>query len=282
MRENILDNCRPTLANELSDFRTPYVMKRSSHKKLLDYVAQNPFEEKYIIDKILNSRADLQKGRVKAELPPEVLEPLYAFGGYREWRFGGRDGFERSVESACEGLIEALEGGIKKKEGSAGPAWGRLQEHLDSVQKAQSQKTHVNAEVNARAAERSIGALVDTVSSEQAEAHDDIHGDLHKKIPIAQLWRSQGLGFRLGFSSSSRQTRPRSGFPPVQPHIPVAKREAEQDWRAPNRRAPNGQTRACYRAGHRHVEVSDAAEDGRKLPRVTPLFLIHTTNYYDI
>ena len=58
IRDYMLERTRPVLANELSDYKTPYMMKKGAHKRLLENVARNPFEEK-LVDKALNRRPDL-------------------------------------------------------------------------------------------------------------------------------------------------------------------------------------------------------------------------------
>lgn len=57
-RDHVLDGARPVLSHELADFKTPYMMKRSTHKKLLESVARNPIEEK-LVEKTLDKRGDL-------------------------------------------------------------------------------------------------------------------------------------------------------------------------------------------------------------------------------
>ena len=104
-RDEILEKCRPVLANELSDYRTPYMMKRSASQRLFEHVARNNLEKR-LVPRVLNAQPDLIKARVKAELPPEVLEPLKAFCGAQTWSFDVRDRFAQQMDSAQTGLAD--------------------------------------------------------------------------------------------------------------------------------------------------------------------------------
>lgn len=117
-RDEILDRSRPVLANELSDFKTPYMMKREAQKRLLEHVARNDMERR-LIDKVLDERRDLVKARVKADLPPEALEPLYAFCGVRDWNFCAKRRLSqqmRNVERLMRDAEKFAENGRVRKE----------------------------------------------------------------------------------------------------------------------------------------------------------------------
>merc|ERR1712203_645918 len=58
-----------------------------------------------MINKTLNARPDLIKARVNADLPPEVLEPLYAFLGHGpHWNFDARTNLHKQLDMAQDAL----------------------------------------------------------------------------------------------------------------------------------------------------------------------------------
>ncbi|CAD7938140.1 unnamed protein product [Amoebophrya sp. A25] len=99
LRDAFLEEKRPTLANELSDFKVPYMMQRTSHKRLLEHVARNPIERR-AINPVLDSMEGLVKGRLDGDLPPEAVEPLLAFQGIQTGSFCARTRLSQQVASA--------------------------------------------------------------------------------------------------------------------------------------------------------------------------------------
>ena len=102
-RKAVLDKIRPVLASELSDFETPYMMKRVTREKMLHSIARNEMEKK-LVDRVLNRQPDLIKARVQAPMPPEVLEPLFAFLGHQNWNFNPQERLAQQIDSAGTAL----------------------------------------------------------------------------------------------------------------------------------------------------------------------------------
>eukprot|EP00392_Amoebophrya_sp_AT5.2_P019110 g19832.t1 len=103
-RDAYLEKNRPVLANELSDFRTPYMQRRSILQKALLQLARNKVEVG-AVEKVLNADKSLVGGRLRGDLPPEALEPVYAFSGTGAgWSFDARRRAALHLQSAAEGL----------------------------------------------------------------------------------------------------------------------------------------------------------------------------------
>lgn len=110
LQDDALEAQRPVLNLELSDYETPYMMKREAMKRLLLSHCRNPLDFR-LVETFLNKRPDLIKARAEARAPPEVFEPLMAFRGDRTWRYDAR---ELGV-GKLEGINEVLDRVVNEK-----------------------------------------------------------------------------------------------------------------------------------------------------------------------
>ncbi|EDO05902.1 uncharacterized protein BBOV_IV003050 [Babesia bovis T2Bo] len=106
---NVLRLERPVLCNELADFESSYAMQRSALRNLLvNRCTRNAFEETRV-DRFLD-RIHFSSQRLDAPMPPECLEPLVAFCGYKSYSF---DPLERLGQklAGLRRLVAAIESG---------------------------------------------------------------------------------------------------------------------------------------------------------------------------
>ncbi|CDJ58673.1 Chromosome III, complete sequence, related [Eimeria maxima] len=94
-----LDEHRPTLVNEFTDFDNPYMLKREAIKRLLEERGTRNALDESMIDEYLDRRPDLVKLRLRAKLPPEVIEPLAAFHGLTNYNFDKRTRLQQKVNA---------------------------------------------------------------------------------------------------------------------------------------------------------------------------------------
>ncbi|CAD7954008.1 unnamed protein product [Amoebophrya sp. A120] len=107
-RDEYLDSVRPVLGNELSDWKTPAMMKKSILTKILNSFTRNKIE-KSVVEKIVDNAAmkSMISGRLTADLPPEVLEPVFSFNGNQSWSFDPRERVRIQLENV-EGKLDEL------------------------------------------------------------------------------------------------------------------------------------------------------------------------------
>ncbi|CDJ45840.1 hypothetical protein, conserved [Eimeria brunetti] len=108
-----LDDNRPTLANELTDFDNPYMLKREALKRLLEERGTRNALDESMIDEYLDRRPDLLKLRLSAKLPPEVIEPLAAFHGLTNYNFDKRTRLQQKVNAMFR-AVEAADRELDK------------------------------------------------------------------------------------------------------------------------------------------------------------------------
>jgi len=111
MRKELTDQARPALVHEWSDFESPYMMKRAALKNIMMTQCVRNKTDEDCVDAALDSRPDLCKLRSKADMPPEVLEPLAAFRGDTKWSFEARQRLQQKV-TACMQAIAHIDKGI--------------------------------------------------------------------------------------------------------------------------------------------------------------------------
>ncbi|XP_953714.1 uncharacterized protein TA17075 [Theileria annulata] len=115
IEENLSNLERPTLVNELSDYRPAYALKRAAFRNLLlNKCVRNAFEDSRV-EKFIDSQIEVYKQRLNAPLPPEVLEPLLAFRGDVYYSFSPMkrlqqklNGINIIVDSISKGLFEMV------------------------------------------------------------------------------------------------------------------------------------------------------------------------------
>jgi len=107
LQDDALEVQRPTLNLELSDYETPYMMKREAIKRLVLAQCRNPLDFR-LVETFLNKRSDLIKARAEARAPPEVFEPLMAFRGDRTWRYDARELGVQKLKAVDEVLDSVL------------------------------------------------------------------------------------------------------------------------------------------------------------------------------
>lgn len=99
MREDLLNVNRPVLTNELADYSNPYMMKRQILEKILHSQCVRNRNDERLVRHVLDKRADLQKLRSQAEMPPEVIEPLFAFHGITRYSYNHFENLDNKLES---------------------------------------------------------------------------------------------------------------------------------------------------------------------------------------
>eukprot|EP00386_Alphamonas_edax_P003093 GDKI01009473.1.p1 GENE.GDKI01009473.1~~GDKI01009473.1.p1 ORF type:complete len:513 (+),score=102.54 GDKI01009473.1:24-1541(+) len=110
VREDLIDQARPTLVNEFADYDNPYMMKRAALRRLLhDKCVRNALDES-MVEPYLDRRPDLIKLRQQAKMPPEVLEPLVAFRGDVNYNFDARTRLGQKLD-AVDSALAAVNGG---------------------------------------------------------------------------------------------------------------------------------------------------------------------------
>ncbi|PHJ15863.1 dna double-strand break repair rad50 atpase [Cystoisospora suis] len=109
LREDLQDQSRPVLVNELTDFENPYMMKREALKRILLHSCTRNCLDESLVDQFLDRRPELVKLRSEARLPPEAIEPLAAFVGVTRFSFDRRRRLEQKLE-AVKQLLDHLPG----------------------------------------------------------------------------------------------------------------------------------------------------------------------------
>nr|AET50789.1 hypothetical protein [Eimeria tenella] len=104
LRHDLMDQSRPTLVNEFTDFDNPYMLKRQALKRLLEERGTRNALDESMIDKYLDKRPDLLKLRLAAKLPPEVVEPLVAFHGITCYNFDKRTRLGQKVNAVLKAV----------------------------------------------------------------------------------------------------------------------------------------------------------------------------------
>ena len=100
--QHLLNQNRPVLTNELADFNNPYMMRRSAMERLLrQKCARNKLDE-VLIENYLNADKTLLQLQSRASIPPEVIEPLQAFRGVREWSFDPEDRMAQKISHIAQ------------------------------------------------------------------------------------------------------------------------------------------------------------------------------------
>lgn len=107
VRHDLMDQSRPTLVNELTDFDNPYMLKREAIKRLLEECGTRNALDESMIDEYLDRRPDLVKLRLSAKLPPEVVEPLAAFHGLTNYNFDKRTRLQQKVNAMFKAVHAA-------------------------------------------------------------------------------------------------------------------------------------------------------------------------------
>ncbi|EPR60336.1 hypothetical protein TGGT1_235398 [Toxoplasma gondii GT1] len=121
VREDLQDQSRPVLVNELTDHENPYCMKREALRRLVLHACTRNCLDETLTDTLLDRRADLQRLRSKARLPPEVLEPLAAFVGITRFSFDRRARLNQKVTAVQHALRQiSLDGVVNTAEQAEG------------------------------------------------------------------------------------------------------------------------------------------------------------------
>lgn len=124
VREDLQDQSRPVLVNELTDLENPYSMKREALRRLVLHSCTRNCLDETLTDTLLDRRADLQRLRSKARLPPEVLEPLAAFVGITRFSFDRRTRLNQKATAVQRALRQmSVDDGVNaanQPEGQAG------------------------------------------------------------------------------------------------------------------------------------------------------------------
>ncbi|KAF8819385.1 hypothetical protein IE077_001084, partial [Cardiosporidium cionae] len=127
IRDDLLEQSRPILINEFADYENPYMMKRSTIKRLLEErCVRNKLDES-LVESYLDRRPDLLKLRVKGKMPPEVVEPLMAFRGDVQYHFDARTNLENRLDA-----IQTILNGTNKKKIDTTALLNLLPENISS------------------------------------------------------------------------------------------------------------------------------------------------------
>ncbi|PFH35763.1 hypothetical protein BESB_054140 [Besnoitia besnoiti] len=118
IRDDLQDQSRPVLVNELTDLENPYSMKREALRRLLIHSCTRNCLDESLTDTLLDRRADLLRLRSKARLPPEALEPLAAFSGITRFSFDRRTRLNQKA-LALQHLLQRLPADLGSKPATA-------------------------------------------------------------------------------------------------------------------------------------------------------------------